>query len=156
MLKEDKAGDEHRKRQREGKASERAVQRKLIERLDGLVPVAVVGGRFLNGTLRSGRTTVQLYEDCIGYCKELLNQEPGGGRVGRGGSRQGSWGGGEAEMGRPLSVAGAELMEACLSSCTERMLVVDLPEWTVVAMSSRMRQDFASAAFEHELVMQTV
>eukprot|EP00960_Hanusia_phi_P062938 765308-Hanusia_phi.AAC.3 len=128
--------EDYRKRQREVKASERAVQRELIERLDGLVPLAEVKGRALNGTLKSGRTTVQLYEDCVCHCKKLQDPRAGG----------------HARRAEARSVSGAELMEAVLSSNSERVLVVDLPEWTVVGMSSSLRQDFAGAAFGNDLV----
>mmetsp|Transcript_5864 Transcript_5864/g.20716 ORF Transcript_5864/g.20716 Transcript_5864/m.20716 type:complete len:386 (-) Transcript_5864:51-1208(-) len=69
------------------------------------------------------------------------------------------WEGAEAQgldpSGRLPWVSGQELMEACLSSSRERLLVVELPEWTVVEMSARLRQDFASAAFEGDLIGQS-
>ncbi|EKX30928.1 hypothetical protein GUITHDRAFT_122865 [Guillardia theta CCMP2712] len=153
--------DEHKKRQREGKATERAAQKKLIDRLDTLVPVAAVPGRFLNGGLRSKRTTVQLYEDCVNHCRQLQDPhraDPEGAQEGKHGSR-GRGEGAEAQgldpSGRLPWVSGQELMEACLSSSRERLLVVELPEWTVVEMSARLRQDFASAAFEGDLIGQS-
>ena len=150
--------DEQKKRQREGKATERAAQKKLIDRLDALVPVAALPGRFLNGGLRSQRTTVQLYEDCVNHCRQLQDQHrngPGGAQEERHGSSErgeGAAARGLDPSGRLPWVSGQELMEACLSSSRERLLVVELPEWTVVEMSARLRQDFASAAFEGDLV----
>eukprot|EP00960_Hanusia_phi_P041441 754990-Hanusia_phi.AAC.1 len=123
-----------RKTQRELKSRQRSDQKLLMAQLDIMIPPTSVTFNPASPT-RTRRTAMQLLQDLIAYLRSLEGLA------------------GDQSRKRKR-VCYRDIISTMLLSSRERVIVVDIPSWTIRDVSARVESDFCGSCFGGRLVGQ--